>query len=217
LILGCFEKTYKRVFESEFLLNNTIAIMPQELINFNKPVHLEREWSFLYTDVQDNDYKTTLVFNSIATAQNFWGLFNNLPPISVATKNKPNLNYHFMLKDLPPSWSVPGGTIRLNLSYESFWKHATSLNNNDVLFELFKDSCLFLISENCEQLSDILTGVSIRNSSTIIKDGKKMKSCAALTFWTSSEPTDEHLKLLIQSIPQLKFCTPFFKSNNQRK
>lgn len=194
--------------------------MTKELINFKEPVHLERDWSFFYTDIKGNDYQINLILKNITTVQTFWGLFNNLPPISIATKNNPNVNYHFMMNNLLPSWSTPGGTIRLNLSYESFWKHSshsTSFNKNDVLFELFKDSCLFLISENNDQLSEIMIGVSIRNSSTIVKDGKKIKSCAALTFWTSSEPTPENLKSLIQSIPQLQHCSPFFKSNNQRK
>lgn len=180
------------------------------------PCPFERHWTFFFTNVQQKQYDTHFVL-TISNVKEFWGLFNSISPISTVTKYHPNLNYHLMLKDLPPSWLSPGGTIRINLTYENFWKYNPVSNQKDVLFELYIHSCALLVSENVDEISNIVTGVSVRNSCTT-KDikGKPFKSCAALTFWTSEKPSESMLETLKNNLPQLHKSSPTYKSNNER-
>lgn len=182
----------------------------------NWPCLLEKQWAFICTDIEDGEYQTFVICEKISTAKDFWGLFYNIAPISTATQNKPNINYHLMINNLKPCWSSPGGTIRINLTYENFWIDHPVSQKKDVLFELFIRSCTILISEENDEISETITGVSVRNSSTIRdKKGKSMKSCAALTFWTSKKPSESFLKNLKNAI-ELPKSTPTYKSNNER-
>lgn len=112
---------------------------------------LHRRWTFYYW--KDNEWDKVLNVATVGTIQEFWGIYNNLPPLSSLCKG----NYALFQAGTPPEWEHPtnkGGG-------KWIWENPSA--NREKLDVLWRDLMLLVIGESLIQRSELVVGGTVHS------------------------------------------------------
>ncbi|CAF0823339.1 unnamed protein product [Didymodactylos carnosus] len=188
--------------------NNYLAKICQSLslTTVEQTAPLASSWTFWLLDNQKlkttskNDYESGLSrIYEVATVQEFWSVFNNIPAPS---KLLNRVSYHLMRNNRKPLWedaeNINGG----------IW---TAKCSKHFINAVWQDLCLATIGEQFEIDNDNIVGVTVQT-----RDGQY----DVIQIWNSNSADDSHTIIsnkVMQLFPDMNFPVKFYKANSSHK